>query len=199
METLSGRLKWEPTATGIRVLIPPRRWQVFFLILLIPFLTFSAFEAIQNSNPEFDPAANTFHLIFLLVIAVGLLNGAGYIFWLLAGVTEVELEPTRLEIFWRVGGFQLRTWTYRPDEIHNLHFEPRNPWAFRQSRKYSAIQFEARERTRRFASEIKAADANAMIRKMLEVCPISATLYKEDGPSEPGKLLDSSYGPFGKL
>jgi hypothetical protein len=167
LETLAGRLKWERTCDGIRVVIPVRFswiaigkgiWEpcVFLLLMSLvdPFLY----------SPHKVPL--TWEGRLLIYLTILLLWSA----LVSTGKTILTLNPSMLIIQRRPPRFKRRTNRYSTGGLNDLRFvassnreEIRNGW------NQSEIQFDQDLKTQNLAEGITEPEARALIDRMMAV------------------------------
>jgi hypothetical protein len=165
IEKLAGRLTWERSGQGILVEIPETK-SYWMIGLSIVWLAFSAMivAGMFVATPTFGCLG--FALFLLLV------PGFGFVFLYrlvenLTGRTTLALDPLSLQITRRVAGIKLRVRTFRTAAVRN----PRYVYEDSVDYGYSAIRFESGNKSRAFAAGIRETDAQALIDKIIEICP----------------------------
>lgn len=167
VEKLAGRLIWERTANGIRVDIPGwMGFQTLFLLVWIVGWTYAGSAAVTSILKT----QGTFLTLWLLAWAAGEVLVAGSILWSLLGRIVLTQDPSNLTLVYQLGGFDFRVRSFQTTGIRNLRYRP---FGRGRSGSMSAICFEQNDRTCRFATGIRDAEAFALIDKMLEVYPFT--------------------------
>jgi hypothetical protein len=179
LETLSGRLKWERSDNGIRVIIPARICQKslrkrlfddFFAVLLVLFFNF-VFGIFDSRSP--------FRLHYLYFLVPELL-------FLLGAVSLVKLYTARTTLIFDRNGLNIRSsdlgiWhgaprKYSTERIYNLRFVRFTPDAdIRNGLHMDEMQFDQLFLTHAFGAGIDEQEASALIQRMMEVYPIPAS------------------------
>ncbi len=164
-DQLAGRLRWERTGLGIRVDIPAKSgWGVLFMGFWLAAWGFGGWKAISSA---LSTKPDNFLYVWLLFWAVALVFVSMTIIWSLAGKTTLTLDSGNLDLTRSVAGFAFSRRSFRTSDVRNLRFQPASGAG--RSRRESQLCFEAADKTIRFASGIRDAEAFALIDRMLEV------------------------------
>jgi hypothetical protein len=165
VEKLAGKLRWERTANGIRVLIPGwMGWHVPFLIPWMAGWTWGGMEAYK----AFAKTGNSFLTLWLLMWAVGEIIVGWCIVWSFLGRVVLTLDPANLNLDYLLAGFHIFTREFPTNEMKNLRYRARGRG---RSQNMSSIAFEYFGKTCCFAAAITDSEAIALIDKMLDVYP----------------------------
>ena len=173
LRKLAGRLTWEPTDGGIRVVIPARRdlKPIGATILMLSWITLAWF-ATGNASAESNLLA--FIWICLAAGAVALCVAVGWLMWSLTGRTELKLDPMGLNIRRRIAGVLSGTDSFPTQDVYDLRYiPPAYIWAFRTDTdpKTSGIQFCKAGKTYIIVRGITEREACALIDRMMEIHP----------------------------
>jgi hypothetical protein len=176
LEPLAGRLKWERTADGIRVVIPARLDRpIARNLLFMAFAMVCGILAVDYSDfliSSFGAGAHSKPHLFedVCCVCVGLFIGAvpPRIF----GRTVLSLTPVRLTIDWRPRVWWPEKRQFSTDVLHNLRFASKSG-GFRVTNEsgQNEMQLDEDRKTRSFALGISQDEASALIAKMMEVYP----------------------------
>jgi hypothetical protein len=171
MDKLADRLRWEPTATGIQVLIPARRdWKILFFAVWLAMWTVAGNTTIRRLVSEIAAGkSDWFTALWLIAWAAGECFVSIAIVWALGGKTLLRLDPASMSIEHQLFGIRLRTRSFATAEVRNLRFTP--AVAKGRSSVASRISFESGDKTRSFGTGLSDAEAFALIDKMLEIYP----------------------------
>jgi hypothetical protein len=173
MDKLADRLRWEPTANGIQVLIPARLdWKILFFAVWIVMWTVGGIATIrQFLNEIADNKSDSFLALWLIGWAAGECFVTATIIWAVGGKTLLRLDPATMTIEHQLFGIRFLVRSFATAEVRNLRLTQ----AVRKGRSYTAshISFESGDKTRSFASGISDAEAFALIDKMLKVYPFA--------------------------
>jgi hypothetical protein len=168
LETLAGRLKWERTSDGIRVVIPARfswstmrkhLWEPCFYSLIFflvePFLR-SPHEAGLGWKERLAMCA----MIFVLWFVASLFPGK----------IILTLNPSTMIIQRRSFGLKRSTCTYLNERLNALRFVARtNREEIRNEYRQSEMQIDQGLKTHPFAEGITEPESRVLIEKMMEV------------------------------
>ena len=163
LETLAGRLMWEPTVEGIRVEIPARRsWTI--LINVVWLIAWCGAGWLAQNRMHHSPHAAPIPWIWLVGWAAGVPFVTASILWSLTGRTTLALSPRTLEITRQMMGLQLGARSVTNKDARNLRFVPNMIRG--RSNLPSHISFEENGKTRSFAWALAETEANALFGKM---------------------------------
>jgi hypothetical protein len=168
LEKLAGRLTWERTGDGIRVVIPAQLgWVVAFLCVWLVGWSIGGWNVLNNTLESANPPL--FDMVWLVGWLLGEVTVIAIIIWSLSGRSTLVLDKCSLEITRRVVGIRLDTRVFRTANVRNLRYIPATTSG--KSSRQSQIRFEADDKSCGFASGITDNEAFALIDKMLEVYP----------------------------
>jgi hypothetical protein len=172
LERLAGRLKWESSDQGVRFEIPARwGWRAIFVTVILAGGALSASE-IEWTLPS-DEARFRLGVLCAVVVGVGVCFMAAWISWSFTGKTIVSVNQNELKIQRRVLGFEWDTRRFATFEVRNLRYlPPTEIWAFRTDTdpNTSKIQFQAKNKTVRFAGGITEKEACALFDRLETIC-----------------------------
>jgi hypothetical protein len=163
LDTLAGRLTWEPTVEGIRVDIPTRYGWTILINFVWLIVWCGAGWLVLNKTHE-GHAANQTQLLWLAGWAAGLILMTASILWSLTGRTTLELTSYQLRISRQMVGVQVGSRSYANADVRNLRFVP--SMIRGRSSIPSQIYFEENGKTRRFAAALAETEALALFNKM---------------------------------
>jgi len=200
LETLAGRLRWERTEGGIRVEYQVRgdysaMWKFFKAglrndwpgLLIIAAILFIADLFASHRHIAGWWSARWW------AVPLSLLFGAmlGRSISMLAKRTILTLDPTRLELEFRLWNWGRGRETYRTAYLHDLRFAESTRGAdTRNGLRLSEIQFDNHLATQYFGTGITEKEAVALITKMMGVYPFPKYL-----PTESAAKVEATNGP----
>jgi hypothetical protein len=164
LETLAGRLKWEQTEQGIRLVIPARfngKRILYRLMseLWVPMIIYAVSWYFLSSEARWGIFLG---LAFGTVIAIFRL--------MLTGRAVLLLEPSRLTIEFRSFWIKRSTSKYLTARLENLRFvDASSREEIRNEYRQSEMQIDEDLKTHPFAEGITESEALALIGKMMEV------------------------------
>jgi hypothetical protein len=171
LEKLAGRLKWERTGLGIRVVIPSRRdWWIIPAALFATAI--AGIDWISLLSVFSDGGLPPRVWICVAIITAGGCVFACYLLWGLSGRTIVAMDPFELKLERRVIGIEWDTRKFATYDVKNLRYiPPAEFWAFRTDTdpNTSKIQFQSKGKTIRFARGITEREACALFDRIMEV------------------------------
>lgn len=172
LERLAGRIWWERTVEGIRVVIPARFGGVaLFFGGWLAFWIFAGMHIIPRTLDGQDQSLSALYgLVAWTVCAIFV---GGWFLWCVGGRAILTLSPTVLTIQRSVFGVDLDCRTFQTRDVENLRYAPAyyDKDSFGEnSYVQSKMSFKAKGWKRSFASGIGDAEARELINKMLEVC-----------------------------
>jgi hypothetical protein len=181
VEPESPRFSIEPTADGLRAVIPARR-NVFVLLFMCVWLGGWVFGEMHAIGELLSPSKNSPQLFLAVWLAGWTLGGVfalGTVLWQLAGREVVSLGSTTLEH--RVEAFGIgRTTSYRLSEVRNLRATDysANPFTNQAAwfppvtgSGFGPVAFDYGARTMRLAPALEEAEAKLLIGKLLPRMP----------------------------
>ncbi|MGA3345529.1 MAG: hypothetical protein ABSC76_11735 [Terracidiphilus sp.] len=168
LERLAGRLKWERTSDGIRVVIPERfnwialgkgLWEPCFYMLI-----FFLVEPVIRSPHEAGLGWNGWLAMCAMFFALWFLGS------LFPEKIILTLNRSMMIIQRRSFGIKRSTSKYSTDSLNNLRFvSASNREEIRNEYRQSEIQIDQGLKTHPFAEGIAETEARALIEKMMEV------------------------------
>ncbi|MGA3370408.1 MAG: hypothetical protein ABSC48_01470 [Terracidiphilus sp.] len=167
LETLAGRLKWERTGDGIRVVIPVRvDWfsaMTGISLWMLPYSTLWVVTQFIHLSTRTSLALSS--------IAVWI-GACLVILWYTMIFTikhVLTLNPAEMTIQMRFFGIRVRQRTIATSRFHNLRYAASEygDWASLNSMR--RIEIDRDSKTRKFAFGITEKEADALIEKMMEV------------------------------
>jgi hypothetical protein len=171
LETLAGRLKWERTGLGIRVVIPARLdWWIMQAALVATAVVGVDYLYIFNNLPD----GGLSPLVWICIVIV-IIGGGVFICWFLwsiAGKTILRMDPFELKLERRVIGIECDSRRFATCDVKCLrYFPPVYIYAFRTDTNpaTSKIQFQFKGKTIRFARGITEREACALFDAMMGV------------------------------
>jgi hypothetical protein len=172
LKGLAGRLKWESLDQGVRIEIPARwGWRAIFSAVILIGGALSASE-IEWTLPS-DEARFRLGVLSAAVVGLGVCLMLAWIFWSFTGRTVVSINQNELKIQHKVLGFEWDTRRFANFEVRNLtYLPPTEIWAFRTDTdpNTSKIQFQAKNKTIRFAGGITEREACALFDRLETIC-----------------------------
>lgn len=193
LETLVGRLKWERTCDGIRVVIPARM----------------SWGAIRNTLEDLGVYIATFLGLFLIVGCIAWFRGLGFRSYLnseavyslglcslgcctglilarmiprVFGETVVNMTPVQLTIEWKMRLRRSKD-VYPTATLHSLRFiEHSGEISVQNKLGQNEIQFGHAHWTSHFGAGVTREEAEALITKMNQVYPFSSSSANESAP-----------------
>lgn len=175
LEPLAGRLKWERTGDGIRVVIPARLdgYAIRHILLrdgifiVVYYLLMSLFDILKHGYSAQHYSFQVWFAEFLACAIV--LFGFCLLLWL-TNRTIVTLTSQMMIIEWRYAGFHKKTRKYLTKRLYAFRCECPGPGKYIVNEiGQSEIQFEEDLRTQSFAPGITDDEASALIARMNEV------------------------------
>jgi hypothetical protein len=171
LETLAGRLKWERTGLGIRVVIPARLdwWIVPAALFATAVIGVDCFYLFNNL-----PDVGLSPLVWICIVIV-LIGGVVFICWFLwsvAGKTILAMDPFELKLEHQVIGIECDSRRFATYDVKCLRYiPPVYIYAFQTDTNpaTSKIQFQAKGKTIRFARGITEREACALFDRMMEI------------------------------
>jgi hypothetical protein len=165
LETLAGRLKWEKTEQGIRVVIParysPKRILHKLLVeIWLPAIIYGVLWCFLTKGAKWGGP-------------LGWASGAVIAFFILmlTGRTVLFLDESKLTIEFRSFWIRRSTSRYSTARLSNLHFvAASNREEIRNEYRQSEMQIDEDLKTHPFAEGITEPEALALTAKMREVC-----------------------------
>ncbi len=175
LDTLSGRLKWRYTDTGIYVEIPSRPSGMTYLygpvigIWLIAAAIHYRHLLITHHG---EHTGLTLQLIAIGIYAFGFVFAVCWLLWTFTNDTALTIDPIEMKIQRRVLGREVTTHTFRTRDVHGLRFVA--PTCSLASEpevdlKTSRIQFQAWDKTYIFAVGVTESEARALLAAMNRV------------------------------
>ena len=169
LEQLAGRLKWERTGLGIRVIVPARlNWlsiRVALWLLLLPVcLEYLARLFLSSVHRALAPAT------FDVSSRIGFCAAALWLSWAFLGRTILTLTPAGMTVEWSYLGIVLHSRAFDPASLHDLRYLPAK-WRWFKDMLYapSKIQLDEGSHTRTIARGVTEPEARALIDRMMEV------------------------------
>lgn len=163
LETLAGRLKWEQITDGICVEIPERAGWYFYFSAIYPFLvahfTAELYWKLDGQMPT-GPAR-------FMPDLIGLLLGVAWLLIYLSFTNRLTLTAEKMTIERRIFGGFPKVRAVQTASLSNLRFEPIDYPLTGDG--LGEVQVDDHGKTRRFASRIREAEAQALIERMMEV------------------------------
>jgi hypothetical protein len=163
LEKLAGRLKWERTGDGIRVLIPAwAPWLVTFngvWLYMVPLTTVQAFDKLRGITGSESSAPAW----------IGLLLCVTWFTMIFTARQVLTLNPAEMTIQVRLFGIGVRERTRATSRLRNLRFVPSGFGDFASMNAMSRIEIDRDFKTRKFAFGITEGEAETLIEKMMEV------------------------------
>jgi hypothetical protein len=163
LETLAGRLKWERTGDGIRVVIPVRiHWLSAFSgiwLFMLPHFTAEIIGKAKFGSGPTSFAPEWFGLC-LVVLWFMMIFTAQQIF---------TLNPTEMEFQTCIFGIGVKKDIYATSRLQCLRFVSSEYGDWVSMNKMSKIQIDRDFKTRNFAFGITEQEADTLIKKMMEV------------------------------
>ncbi len=163
LEKLAGRLKWERTGNGIRVVIPVRFPFMAVLsgmgVISLPFCVVSIFDKLGGVTGPLPVAT----------IWVGLILGVMQMMIFFTTKHVLTLSPAETTVQSRVLGIGVRKHTFATSRQRNLRFVPSEygDWLFMSD--VSRVEIDRDSKARKFAFGITEQEADALIEKMTAV------------------------------
>lgn len=174
-ETLTGRLKWERTSTGIQISVPVRRGAttVGYVFLVLIWITIASVHYWHLfTQPRGDSPEAIYQFIAILLYVVGFFLFLGWLAWITTGETLVILDPGEMKIQRRVLGIEVSSRTFQNHEVHSFNFvRPKPFWALRTDTDPSSsrIRFIVAGKYHYFARGVSEAEAFALVERMVEI------------------------------
>lgn len=163
LEKLAGRLKWERTGDGIRVVIPVRVPLLSTLsgisLVYAPLFTLQVFDKLRGVAV---PAS-------FVPLWIGLFLSVIWFTMMFTMKQILTLSPAQMGFQTRTMGIGVRKGTRATSGLRNLRFVPSEygNWTFMND--MSRIEIDRDCKTRKFAFGITEQEADALIEKMMEV------------------------------
>ena len=165
LETLVGRLKWERTGDGIRVVIPAcARIMLIHMFWLILWCCVWGLFLYRVHDKNIDSYFQLFWLVLCAAVSIQLIAA---IFWSLAGKTTLILDRNQLQIASQIMGLQLDKQTYANADVRGLRFVPSMMRAL--TGRPGGIWFVENNKLRQLDLAISENEAMALIDKMLQI------------------------------
>lgn len=183
LETLAGRLKWESTADGIRVVIPARlNWESFRRSLVQACVLGSIFVAIDYCCARWPHTTTTAPSGYwwhdLLCVGIGVVIGG--MIPRLFGRTLVTVSPSNLTIQWKSRIWRSKKEVYSTGDVHSLRFvEKPGKHTIQNELGQSEIQFREDYRPLYFGTGVTSDEAQALIALMMKVYPFRGVTATE--------------------
>ncbi len=172
LERLAGRLRWERSDQALRIEIPARwGWQAIFAAVILAGGAFVASE-LEWTIPS-DGTRFWLGVLSTVVVGVGVCFVAAWILWSFTGRTIVSVNQNEMKIQRKVLGFEWDTRRFATFDVRNLRYlPPTEIWAFRTDTdpNTSRIQFQAKNKTVRFAGGITEKEACVLFDRLEEIC-----------------------------
>lgn len=162
---LEGRLTWERTVTGIRVLIPARRdWGS-----IISGIVWGLWAFVGLCVTVFSWKLSLVDGLAIIVFGSIESISVALLAWNLRGKTTLILDPREFRIARAALGVEWSSWNLPVGTVRNLRYIP--PTAFRFFGHWGPgqMRFEANGKTRKFATGLKETEALALIERMIEI------------------------------
>jgi hypothetical protein len=184
LEILAGRLKWERTGDGIRVVIPTRfNWLVTRDKLFYAFITMLGFCVTFIVLSIVDGKPVQWGII--LCFALGYLSSV--IVLMLTDRTIMSLNKNMMTIQYRSCGIVRRKKKYLTELVYDLRFADSSHRAkIRNVYRQNEIQFGEEYVTQSFAFGITEQEADALIEKMMEVYKFPKRADRDQAPESTG-------------
>jgi hypothetical protein len=167
LEPLAGRLKWEHTAEGIRIVVPSR-FDIgplgdTILIACIPVLVIDVVAKMDKDWKGWGWAQLT-----LALLAVAVLR----IITLFADQTVLTVNPAWLTARRGPFGLNWKKSSFATRRLHNLRSVPStSDWTGIKLQGRETVQFDEDDETCDLVKQLTAREASALIEKMLEIHP----------------------------
>jgi hypothetical protein len=163
LNKLAGRLKWERTDDGIRVVIPVRTpWLLALLgtwFYTLPSFAAEIFGRTRDINHHGSFAQEWIGLCIVVV----------WFTMIFTAKHVLILNSAEMTIQVRLFGIGMRSRTVATSRFHNLRYTASELGAYVNVNEMSRIQIDRDSKTRNFAFGIKKQEADALIGKMMEV------------------------------
>lgn len=178
LEPLAGRLKWERTSEGIRILVPSR-FDIgplgdTILIACIPVL-FVDFVAKMDK----DWKGWGWEQLTVALVALALIRAIT----LLADRTEIRLNPAWLTTRRGPFGLNWKKSSFAVRRLHHLRSVPsRSDWTGIELRGRQTVQFDEDDNTQDLVKQLTANEAAALIEKILEIHPFRQEALESSSP-----------------
>jgi hypothetical protein len=168
-ETLAGRVRYERTASGMRVEIPTRKdWVAIIAVTAISGWALRGVAIVPGILlAGASPSGNQW-LAMVGFLAVTFLTLA-WLSWSFVGKSRLELGEIELKIERQILGFNLDTRAFRTREIRNLRYLPYSEFRIFKGFIPGVFCFEAEDKTHRFGSGVTDVEAFALLNEMLDV------------------------------
>jgi hypothetical protein len=167
LETLAGRLKWERTSDGIRVVIPVRVPWLLTLSGIFLFTFPSSTVDVFSKHRGFTGPVS--FIQFWILLGSGICLGVLWFTMIFTIKQVLTLNPAEMTIQVRTLGIGVRKRTVATNRLHYLRFEPSEYGDSASFNNMSRIQIDRDGKTRNFAFGITEQEADALIEKMMEV------------------------------
>jgi hypothetical protein len=168
-ETLAGRIKWEQTASGIRVEIPTRKdWSAILAVLVIEFWALRGLVLVPLRLFVQGQTYATQWVALLGFAAVASL-GVIWLSWSFFGKSRLDLDQIEFKVVRQILGIHLDTRAFRTREVRNLRYLPHSEFRIFKGYIPGVFCFEADAKTHRFGSGVTDVEAFALINEMLDV------------------------------
>lgn len=174
-EKLEGRVLYENSEDGVHIQIPVRRGPFAAVYgpmvgIWLGLATIRYWRLLAGPHPE--DINFKLQLVAIAIYVVGFVYFLLWLVWTLTGETLITLKPPTLKIQTRVFGVLLATRIFETHQIHRMRFVPHSRVLTQQSvinPNSSYICFETTNQRQKFAKGVSAAEARALIDKMLLV------------------------------
>jgi hypothetical protein len=163
LETLAGRLKWEQTGDGIRVVIPVRMPLLTALsgiwLFMLPHFTVEVFDKLRGF---IDPRS-------FAPVWIGLCLVVLWFTMIFTTQQILTLNPGEIVIQVRIFGIGVKKRAFATSRLQCLRFVPSEYGDLISMNDMSRIQIDRDFKTRNFAFGITEQEADTLIQKMMEV------------------------------
>jgi hypothetical protein len=166
-ENLAGRLTWEPTGDGIRVVIPVRvPWLLAFSGIILFTLPINILKIFSGYSVITVPVS---FVQFWIVLGIGLCLGILWFTMIFNIKNILTLNSVEITIQAHIFGIEVKKRTYATNRLHCLRFKPSEYGELISMNDMSRIQIDRDCKTRNFAFGITEQEADALIEKMMEI------------------------------
>jgi len=172
LDTLTGRLKWRYTDTGIYVEIPSRHGGMTYLYGPVVGTWLIAAAIRYRHLLSAHPVENTgliLQLIAIGIYAFGFVFALCWLLWTFTNDTTLTIDPIEMKIQRRVMGHEVTTQTFRTRDVHGLRFvAPRGSFASEPEidPKTSRIQFQTLNATHILVVGVTESESLALLTSM---------------------------------
>jgi hypothetical protein len=168
-ETLAGRVRWEQTASGIRVEIPTRKdWSAILAVSVIEMWALRGLAIIPERLFVYGHP-NTVQWLALVGFASVAALCLAWLLWSFVGKSRLDLDQVEFKIVRQILGVHLDTRAFRTREVRNLRYLPCSEFRIFKGFIPGVFCFEADDKTHRFGSGVTDFEAFALINEMLDV------------------------------